>query len=145
METIMTTKTYTKTVTENVFEYKAFDGTIFGNPRECREHEDALIMKKLDEITVCHGLDGVRPFDGNEYSCNSDYTWYYPKSIDEIEALKEVFSDADFTDDDINHWICVESGDGYAFSVSLDECINQAKYILNKLGYEMTVSPKTNT
>ena len=145
MERIVTRRTYTKEVTEDVVEYKAKDGTIFDRLVDCEDHERKLDLMALGDIKTCKALDGYRPFDGEEYTNMHNYTWYLPTSSEEIKKLKEAFPGAMFTNDVIGHWICVEDSDYWSYATTLDDCIAYARKILDHLGYEMTVSPKTNT
>lgn len=144
MERIVTRRTYTKEVTEDVVEYKAKDGALFNTRQACENYERELEMKILNEIESCEELDDYFPFNRGEYTDWNSYSWYCPKSIEEIEKLRIVFPDATFKADDINHWICVEYNDCWSESIKLDDCISYVREILDALGYEMSVSPKTN-
>lgn len=145
MERIVTRRTYTKEVTEDVVEYKAKDGTIFDRLVDCENHERELDLMALGDIKTCKALNGYRPFDGDEYTNMHDYAWYLPASSEDIKKLHEAFPDAVFTNDAIGRWICVEDSDCWSYAVTLDDCIEYARHILKELSYEMTVSPKTNT
>lgn len=140
MEKIFVTETFTKEVAK----YRASDGMIFDTPADCEAHEWELDREEIKDIKVCNELDHCPPFDGGDYWNSYEYEWFYPTTHDHIRGLRKLFPDAEFTDDDVNHWICVEHCDCYAASITLESCIEYARYILDKLGYEMTVNPKTN-
>lgn len=122
--------------------YEASDGKIFGTRWECKRYEDEILEKEISGIMQCPNIKGWAPFDGNEYREESKYDWFFPRSEHEIDLLKDAFPDCCFGSEDINRWICVESDGCYSWATSLDSCIDYAKSVLAKLGYEMTVTLK---
>ena len=107
------------------------------------EYEHAKAMEKLACIEHCNELDDSPNFDGGECYESHSYIWYRPKDAHEIDLLNDAYGNS-FGENMIGEWICVEtdSGDDFLWVTMLDDGINHAKYILDKLGFDVVIAPK---
>ena len=121
----------------------AEDGTEFDHESACKEYEHAKAMEKLACIEHCNELDDSPNFDGGECYESHSYIWYRPKDAHEIDLLNDAYGNS-FGENMIGEWICVEtdSGDDFLWVTMLDDGINHAKYILDKLGFDVVIAPK---
>ena len=123
--------------------YIASDGKEFTSRRDCAAHEDTLLDEKIQKIIRCVSLDGYPPFDGGEHMEHHAYRWYYPVSTEEIDLLNARYPDLYIQYSEINRWICIEcNDDDCAWYSILSDCIDYARNILEKLGYEMIIERK---
>lgn len=137
----------TETFTREVPKFRASNGTVFNSQIDCMEYEAELARDDIKDIETCLGLKNFPPFNGGEFSEWHHYRWFRPNTEEDIERLHASFLDADISKNDIGSWICIETDDSdcFGWAYSLEESISYAKRVLDKLGYEMTVSPKMNT
>ncbi len=121
--------------------YIAKDGKEFVTRGECISYEEELLDKEISKIRTCKALDGRRPFNGDEYSENHTYKWFYPVSTEEVDLLRERYFDLAIDDSSIGQWVCIEENDygDFSYATNLSDCIKHAKRILETLGYSMTV------
>lgn len=140
----MKTITVEEPVVRLVTKYQAIDGTVFDSAYKCCAYEDELALEKLSGIKRSTSAQDWAPFNGDEYRDDSNYYWFCPGSVEDIEVLEEVFPDATFSASDIGKWICVEAGDGYSYAITLDECIDYARRLCGFLGYEMIITKGEN-
>ena len=141
MKIVQKTEYIPKTVTK----YIAKDGKEFDLEYQCREHEMTCAAKDLIGVMSCDALDGYANFDGGEHGEDHDYRWFYPQTLLDVDKLRSAYSDelCEISDDLVDTWICLESNDyGEFWVTTLENGIHYAKRILEKLGYEMTVTKK---
>jgi len=133
-----------KTAQKTVTKYIAEDGMQFDTEWQCEAHEKEMAVREIG-CKTCDELIDKPNFDGGEYTGHNDFTWYYPKSTHDIDKLRKAYHDEfhEISYDLIDTWICIESdSDGCFWVTTLDDGINYAKNILEKLGYEMVVNKK---
>ena len=130
-------------VKKPIIKFIAEDGTEFDHESACKEYEHAKAMEKLTCIEHCNELDDSPNFDGGECYESHSYIWYRPKDAHEIDLLNDAYGNS-FGEYMIGEWICVEtdSGDDFLWVTMLDDGINHAKYILDKLGFDVVIAPK---
>ncbi len=133
----------TEMVEKSVNKYEAFDGKLFDYYSDCEEYEQEKLEEKLVAIEQCEELEGYAPFGCGESNDNHGYKWFRPKNEEEIAILQEVYGeDARIWESDIGKWICVEISDGDAWSYDLHDMIDYARKVLDKLGFDMTVTKR---
>ena len=99
----------------------AVDGNEFEDADACREHEHDLFCQSLEKsrnITICHGLSGLIPFDGGDYNEEYyDYTWFKLLNESGRDELIKAYPDIlDGGKIPIGKWCVLESetgGDAY--------------------------------
>jgi len=144
----MTTKTTKKTITIDSTVYIACDGKEFDNPRLCIAHEEDLKRaeqrEKLKDIETTP--NDFLPLDGCEYNEDYSYTWYRPKSIEEIELLVAYygFESNELTAENIGEWVCIEESDyhGDVYIAYINDCIEHITHFLREFGYDVTITKR---
>lgn len=126
-----------------VVKFIAFDGKEFLKEDECRNYEFAIKLKRVEEqVETAVKLDDHAPFNGGENYESHSYRWYKPKSIEELELLRDAYGDK-FNDSDIGQWVCVETCDhDECWVVPVSDCIAYVNAVLGPMGYEMTIKAK---
>ena len=125
--------------------YVACDGKEFYYREECIEYENRVLVRTAMQVEHCEEIRRCPNFNGSDAYDEHDYIWYHPKSVEDCELLEKAYGDycKDFKKC-IGKWICVEIGyDGVGSWLStLDDGIEYARNILDKLGYRMEVHKK---
>ena len=133
-------------VEKTVTKYVASDGEEFYDSRLCQAYESSLAAKELDKsgIEICKEAEGFPNFDGGENYESHFYRWYRPQNSQQIELLRKAYNADKISEEHIGHWICIEldCGDDFVWLTSLDDSIEYARQLLEKLGYEMTITKK---
>lgn len=131
-------------VEKKVAKYIAFDGKEFSSRNDCITYEEWKNRENLSQIEQCEEANGNPNFDGCEHMEYNDYFWFRPNSAEEIELLNKAYStdDCGIDNSDIGKWICVEICNDSVWFSRLDEGIDYVRELLEKLGYEMTVTEK---
>ena len=134
---------------KHVIKYVADDGTEFDHEGTCRRYEYEKALEKLSVIEQCADIEGCPNFDGGECYESHGYTWYRPKNEQEIEMLNNAYDNpydnyGQFNNDMIGEWVCVETDDAddFLWVTTLNNGIRYAKHILEKLGYDITITKK---
>lgn len=138
------TRTVQHITTEEIVEYVSKDGRYFKSKEECQHHEKVL-LSKLMEIEQCHANHGKSPLDGGEYMECHDYTWYRPKTAEEIETLNAYYklgSNGTFNTDDIGEWVCVEETYDDAWCMCLSTSMDHIKEFFAEFGYNVEFTEK---
>ena len=127
-----------------IIKYVAEDGTEFSTQRACADYEEEQNKKNLSVIEQCKDAEGNPNFDGNEHMEYYDYLWFRPKNAEEIELLNKAYNDdySSLDNSDIGKWICVETSADSVWFSRLENGIEYVRELLNRLGYEMTVTEK---
>lgn len=135
-----------ETIVKEKIIFIANDGTEFIDRIACQSYEKNLTLKKLNETVEKADLDSPN-FDGRENYESHSYHWYRPKNKEELKLLIDAFGDeVNVGISDIGKWICIETdcGDDYTWTTTLEDGINYARSILDKLGFDMEIKPKEN-
>lgn len=126
--------------------YISVDGKEFTDMRACYKHERDYyrsIANNTIETTDCDSPN----FDGGENYESHNYRWYRPRNKEEILLLINAYGeDTNIGETDIGKWVCIETdcGDDYIWTTTLEDGINYARSILDKLGFDMEIKPKEN-
>lgn len=111
----MRTETRTIMVPNSKRVYIANDGTEFSRYIECVNHELDAYRKWIEQsndVIECKELLDSPPFDGEEYSPESNYRWFKPLNENGIELLNKAFPAEQGTNAlsncDIGKWHCVK-------------------------------------
>lgn len=142
----MRTETKNKLVKKVVTVYVSEDGKEFNSESECIMYEERIRRSCLETIHECKEADNFPPFDGCEnMECNS-YRWFRPENKEQVSMLNYCIEQKDKIGDScIGKWVCIEfdyRGTPY-WSSTLECCIEYAKDLLGKLGYNITVTPRS--
>lgn len=131
-------------VEKKITKYVAEDGTEFFSYTDCARYEENKNREMLNQIEQCEEARGNPNFDALEHMEYSNYFWFRPKNEQEIELINKVYPTDDYRIDntDIGKWICIEVCNDSIWHSRLDEGIQYVKNMLDKLGYEMTVTEK---
>lgn len=130
----MKVKTRKKIVENVIYEYEAYDGTVFETECECQEYEKNLSSNKLKGIETLVSLNNHPPFDGGEYMENSEYYWYKPKNMEELSLIESCYG-LSINEENIGQWICVEVGScGDTWFSTLKQSAEYAEHMLSGLG-----------
>lgn len=135
------------TYTKEVVKFVAEDGTEFEQEWRCRDYEREKAIDALGKIANSPPeLDGFAPFDGNENMEEHSYRWFYIDSEETLESINEAYALDQYQtlgESELGEWVCIETNDcGDAWFSRLSNCIDYAKNVLGKLGFEMTVTKK---
>ena len=129
------------TTTELVRHYIANDGKEFPTMWEAWEHERELVFEALGAIEYSEEAENYPTFDGGDHNENSNYYWYRPKNMDEVNLLKEYYPHLYLTEACVGEWLCIEMDEeNNAWLTFLKDSISYARRLLSKLGYVMSVS-----
>ena len=146
----MTTRTTKKTITVDSTVYVACDGKEFDNLKLCVAHEEDL--KRAEQRAKLKDIETTPnyflPLDGCEYNEDHTYTWYRPKSIEEIELLVAYYEleSNELTEEDIGEWVCIEENDfDDVYIAYIKDCIEHITHFLREFGYDVTVTKREST
>lgn len=137
----------TETITRNVMKFIAVDGKVFPSEPDCRAYERKLrfkeLGKRIETIEQCVELKDCFPLDGCEYLEDHDYYWYRPKTLDEIQVLREYYEIVDdIADWEPGEWICVEVSFDDAYAAPISNSLSHIHRFLEALGYEVSITKK---
>lgn len=128
------------TTTELVRHYIANDGQEFPTMWEALEHERTLLFEAIKNIEYNEEAENYPTFDGGDHNENSNYYWYRPKNMDEVNLLKKYYPHLYLTEHSVGEWLCIEMDDeNNAWFTFLKDSISYARSLLSKLGYVMSV------
>ena len=139
MKVITREHKYTTTV------FVAEDGKEFNSEAECRNYErdnrKEILLSKLKECKEASGYIGFGDMYGSE---DHDYRWFYMRSEEDVENLKEAFgfSDYDMGCVNIGDWVCVESTYDDDYITTLYNGIDYVQRLLGHLGYDIEIKPR---
>lgn len=125
----------------------AKDGTEFPQEWLCREYERDKALEMLSkEVRSCRELEGFPPFDGEENMGCHSYRWYFVSSQEDADKINESYALERYQtigESELGEWVCIETNDcGDAKFSRLSNCIDYAKNVLGKIGFEVTVTKK---
>ena len=133
-----------ETIVREKIIFIANDGKEFVDRLACQHYEKELTFKKVNEIIEKADLDSPN-FDGGENYESHNYRWYRPKNKEEILLLINAYGEeVNIGITDIGKWVCIETdcSDDYVWITTLEDGINYARSILDKLGFDMEIKPK---
>jgi len=132
-------------VPKDILVYIASDGTEFESDDACIDYEQRLKeAKALSDIEQCESLEGYPPPAGGDYNENHTFKWYRPKTVEEMDILRNIFCDCSFSDKNIGKWHCVEENEDLdAWVADEDDITGYIKEVYEKLGYTVNFIDNT--
>lgn len=132
-------------VPKDVIVYIASDGTEFETDTACFNYEQCLKeASNLSVIEQCDALEGYPPPAGGDYNESHTFKWYRPKTVEEMDILRSIYTDHSFSDKNIGKWHCIEeNGDFDSWVTEEDSITEYIIQVYEKLGY--TVNFVDNT
>ena len=121
--------------------YIASDGKEFESENACNQHENELEKKSLSTIEQCDELENYPPPNGGNNFCEDNtFKWYLPKTVEEMDLLRNVFIDCPFSDENIGKWHCIEdSTDFDSWVTVVDEVDAYITDVYEKLGFTVNI------
>lgn len=128
-----------KVVKETV--YIAADGQEFHNVYDCEAYENRLNLdEKLKKIKIdMNDCDYPYPIGVYVHSDDNDYTWFLPKTEEDINLMISYYNIDNFEKlrIDVNEPICLEYYMGDIYIYKLEWSVSNATAFLNKFGYDV--------
>lgn len=124
-------------VPKDVIVYIASDGTEFETDTACLNYEQRLKeASNLSVIEQCDALEGYPPPAGGDYNESHTFKWYRPKTVEEMDILRSIYTDHSFSDKNIGKWHCIEeNGDFDSWVTEEDSITEYIIQVYEKLGY----------
>lgn len=141
--------------------YEAFDGTKFDTVTECCEYEKQKEKERIEKVKA--DVENLRKMalphymiPLGEHSLDPEnwwFSWFKVNNDKEAELLDEYVRCENVSELNYPAYVCVESyydffqneEKGYIggeYAVTLDQCINEAKFFFEQFGLEMTLTKK---
>lgn len=124
----------------------ASDGKEFESEYACKQHEYELEKKALSVIEQCDELENYPPPNGGNNFCEDHtFKWYLPKTVAEMDILRNVFVDSPFSDENIGKWHCIEDSTNFDSWVTvIDEVDTYITDVYEKLGFTVNIIDNNN-
>lgn len=116
--------------------YFADDGKMFERKEDCERYERRLAaFKGLQNIETFPLAEGMFPPDGIEHTEDYEYTWYRPKTREQLDVLVRFYGIKEQPDmDAVGKIVCIEHGNGDSWLYTLDDCIEYMQNLKKRLG-----------
>ena len=133
-------------VTESYIEYVANDGKVFDTEEECVRHENKADVdeifkeiKKADwhDLPLCVDENNAGRFSGDD-----KFTYYFPRSMEEIEALNTHYNlnginKLNFVD--VRCWVCIDecADEVHVYKLAFSDLVKYTHRMMLEFGYKL--------